>query len=220
MPDYAQAGLAALEVGQAIQVLYWVDRGQRDLIVQSPRHTDGPRGTFALRSPVRPNPIALGTVVITGLDRNVVIGSTRRCVRRHARSSTSSRGFPPWMCRRAGDPGADPYIRRHGQGSATRNYKVIAENRRARFDYAIEDDLEVGIVLEGSEVKSLREGQANRGSPKAMPPSRWRTVAGEQLYRALRAGQDLRPRGTAQAQAAGQPAGACRGSGTPRSGRA
>jgi SsrA-binding protein len=42
-----------------------------------------------------------------------------------------------------------------------KNYKVVAENRRARFDYAIEDDLEVGIVLQGSEVKSLREGQAN-----------------------------------------------------------
>ena len=41
------------------------------------------------------------------------------------------------------------------------NYKVVAENRRARFDYAIEDDLEVGLVLEGSEVKSLREGSAN-----------------------------------------------------------
>ncbi|WP_224824048.1 SsrA-binding protein SmpB [Cognatishimia sp. MH4019] len=41
------------------------------------------------------------------------------------------------------------------------NYKVIAENRRARYDYAIEEDLEVGIMLEGSEVKSLREGQAN-----------------------------------------------------------
>ena len=36
------------------------------------------------------------------------------------------------------------------------NYKVIAENRRARFDYAIEDDLECGIILQGSEVKSLR----------------------------------------------------------------
>ncbi len=41
------------------------------------------------------------------------------------------------------------------------NYKVIAENRRARFDYAIEDDLECGILLEGSEVKSLRAGGAN-----------------------------------------------------------
>src|SRR6056297_1217903 len=41
------------------------------------------------------------------------------------------------------------------------NYKVVAENRRARHDYAIDDDLECGIVLEGSEVKSLREGNAN-----------------------------------------------------------
>ncbi|MEM1314611.1 MAG: SsrA-binding protein SmpB [Pseudomonadota bacterium] len=39
--------------------------------------------------------------------------------------------------------------------------KVVAENRRARYDYAIEDDLEVGIMLMGSEVKSLREGKAN-----------------------------------------------------------
>ena len=42
-----------------------------------------------------------------------------------------------------------------------KNYKVVAENRRARYDSAIEDDLEVGSVLQGSEVKSLREGQAN-----------------------------------------------------------
>ncbi|WP_299846503.1 SsrA-binding protein SmpB [uncultured Roseovarius sp.] len=41
------------------------------------------------------------------------------------------------------------------------NYKVIAENRRARYDYAIEDDIECGIILEGSEVKSLREGGSN-----------------------------------------------------------
>jgi SsrA-binding protein len=41
------------------------------------------------------------------------------------------------------------------------NYKVIAENRRARFDYAIEDDVECGIILEGSEVKSLRVGGSN-----------------------------------------------------------
>ena len=41
------------------------------------------------------------------------------------------------------------------------NYKVIAENRRARYDYAIEEDIECGIILEGSEVKSLRQGGAN-----------------------------------------------------------
>jgi len=42
-----------------------------------------------------------------------------------------------------------------------KNYKVIAENRRARYDYAIESDLECGIILMGSEVKSLRTGQSN-----------------------------------------------------------
>lgn len=41
------------------------------------------------------------------------------------------------------------------------NYKVVAENRRARFDYAIDDDLECGLILEGSEVKSLRANSAN-----------------------------------------------------------
>ncbi len=38
---------------------------------------------------------------------------------------------------------------------------VIAENRRARYDYFIEDTLETGIVLVGSEVKSLRDHQAS-----------------------------------------------------------
>ena len=41
------------------------------------------------------------------------------------------------------------------------NYKVVAENRRARYDYAIQSDLECGIQLMGSEVKSLRTGQSN-----------------------------------------------------------
>jgi SsrA-binding protein len=39
--------------------------------------------------------------------------------------------------------------------------KLVAENRRARRDYQIEEVLEAGIVLTGSEVKSLREGHAN-----------------------------------------------------------
>ena len=41
------------------------------------------------------------------------------------------------------------------------NSKLIAENRRARFDYSIESDLEAGIMLFGSEVKSLRQGGSN-----------------------------------------------------------
>jgi SsrA-binding protein len=41
------------------------------------------------------------------------------------------------------------------------NSKLIAENRRARFDYHIESDIEAGIMLLGSEVKSLRQGGSN-----------------------------------------------------------
>ena len=48
-----------------------------------------------------------------------------------------------------------------GNGKSDPNYKVIAENRRARYDYAIQDDIECGIILQGSEVKSLRLNSAN-----------------------------------------------------------
>lgn len=39
--------------------------------------------------------------------------------------------------------------------------KLIAENRRARFDYLLEDSVEAGLALTGTEVKSLRTGRAN-----------------------------------------------------------
>ena len=39
--------------------------------------------------------------------------------------------------------------------------KVIADNRKARFNYEILEKLEVGLVLQGSEVKALRDGRAN-----------------------------------------------------------
>ena len=39
--------------------------------------------------------------------------------------------------------------------------KIIAENRKARHDYFIEDEYEAGIALKGTEVKSLRQGRAN-----------------------------------------------------------
>jgi SsrA-binding protein len=44
----------------------------------------------------------------------------------------------------------------HGEGS-----KTLATNRKARYDYHIEESYEVGIALLGSEVKSIRQGRAN-----------------------------------------------------------
>ena len=43
----------------------------------------------------------------------------------------------------------------------TEAVRTAAQNRRARFDYEIEDTIEAGLVLTGSEVKSLRAGQVN-----------------------------------------------------------
>src|SRR3954468_12367721 len=41
------------------------------------------------------------------------------------------------------------------------NHKLIADNRKARFNYAVGEVFEAGIALTGSEVKSLRNGRAN-----------------------------------------------------------
>ncbi len=49
-----------------LEVLYWLHLSRRDLLRQRPRHGSGPRGTFALRSPVRPNPIGTSVVTLVG----------------------------------------------------------------------------------------------------------------------------------------------------------
>jgi tRNA (Thr-GGU) A37 N-methylase len=45
-----------------------MDKSPRNIAVQNPRHTEGTRGTFALRSPARPNPIAMAVVILQGID--------------------------------------------------------------------------------------------------------------------------------------------------------
>ena len=65
-----RAGLAGLEAGDWIQVLVWADKARRDLIVQLPKHRNEPVGVFALRSPVRPNPILLSLTRISAIDRD------------------------------------------------------------------------------------------------------------------------------------------------------
>jgi tRNA-Thr(GGU) m(6)t(6)A37 methyltransferase TsaA len=66
-PRYA-AGLEDLKLYSHAILLYWMHEARRDLIRQVPAHLGRPRGTFALRSPVRPNPIALATVKILGIE--------------------------------------------------------------------------------------------------------------------------------------------------------
>src|SRR6476619_2185467 len=53
--------------------------------------------------------------------------------------------------------------------------KVVAENRRARFDYFVEERFEAGIQLTGTEVKSLRHGEGSIAESYA-------TVQGEEVW--------------------------------------
>jgi tRNA (adenine37-N6)-methyltransferase len=55
-----------------IQVLYWMHQARRDLVLQTPFHSGQTTGTFALRSPVRPNPIACSVVELVAVDGNAL----------------------------------------------------------------------------------------------------------------------------------------------------
>jgi tRNA-Thr(GGU) m(6)t(6)A37 methyltransferase TsaA len=63
-------GLSGLESVSHVVVLYWMDKARRDLVRQMPRHYAESRGTFALRSPVRPNPIAVSVARLVGVKDN------------------------------------------------------------------------------------------------------------------------------------------------------
>jgi tRNA-Thr(GGU) m(6)t(6)A37 methyltransferase TsaA len=65
-PRFA-AGLRDLDLYSHVWLLYWMHQARRDLVEQVPAHLGRPRGTFALRSPARPNPIALAAVELIGI---------------------------------------------------------------------------------------------------------------------------------------------------------
>ena len=66
-PRWAPA-LRGVETCTHLVVLYWMDKSRRDLVIQVPRHYGFGRGTFALRSPARPNPIAMSVARLIGVD--------------------------------------------------------------------------------------------------------------------------------------------------------
>ncbi len=74
------AGLKDVETCSHLLVLYWMHLARRDLILQAPRHYGTQRGVFALRSPVRPNPIAASVVRLFGITGNRLEVGTLDCV--------------------------------------------------------------------------------------------------------------------------------------------
>ncbi|MGB3502963.1 MAG: tRNA (N6-threonylcarbamoyladenosine(37)-N6)-methyltransferase TrmO [Mesorhizobium sp.] len=65
--------LRGVEELEQIEVLYWLHLSRRDLVLQSPANDGNARGTFALRSPVRPNPIGTSIATVVGVEANVVL---------------------------------------------------------------------------------------------------------------------------------------------------
>ena len=65
-----QPGLKDVETCSHLVLLYWMDKAPRNLVLQVPGHYAVQRGTFALRSPARPNPIALSVVKLLGIEGN------------------------------------------------------------------------------------------------------------------------------------------------------
>lgn len=60
--------LRGLDLYESIEVIYWLHLSRRDLVLQSPKNDGVARGTFSLRSPVRPNPLGTSMVKLVGLE--------------------------------------------------------------------------------------------------------------------------------------------------------
>lgn len=75
-----RAGLKDVETCTHLVLLYWMDRSPRNLVLQVPGHYGTQHGTFALRSPARPNPIAMSAVKLHGIKDGVLSVSGLDCL--------------------------------------------------------------------------------------------------------------------------------------------
>ncbi len=72
--------LRGIAPGDRLEVLYWMHLARRDLLVQAPKGRPAPLGTFALRSPNRPNPIATSDVVVIAVTEDALTVRSLDCV--------------------------------------------------------------------------------------------------------------------------------------------
>lgn len=75
-----RAALAGLAGRQFVQALYFMHLARRDLLVQAPKGRQATFGTFALRSPVRPNPIASSILRLEGVEPGALVVRGLDCV--------------------------------------------------------------------------------------------------------------------------------------------
>lgn len=74
------AALDGIERFERIEVLYWLHLARRDLVRQSPRGDGRTHGTFSLRTPVRPNPIATSIAVLEAVEPGAVLVRGLDCI--------------------------------------------------------------------------------------------------------------------------------------------
>jgi tRNA-Thr(GGU) m(6)t(6)A37 methyltransferase TsaA len=65
--------LKGVDFYEHLEVIYWLHQSPRNLVLQSPKNNKSTRGTFSLRSPVRPNPIGTSIVRLVGIEGNTVL---------------------------------------------------------------------------------------------------------------------------------------------------
>ena len=135
-PRWAPA-LKDVESCSHLVVLYWMDRSRRDIVLQVPRHYGVQRGTFSLRSPARPNPIAMSVVRLLKVEGSSsrwsasTASTARRC-------STSSPISPrPMRCptrSSAGTRRGRAELRPHRNLSQIRLFQPEPNGSRARAE--------------------------------------------------------------------------------------
>jgi tRNA-Thr(GGU) m(6)t(6)A37 methyltransferase TsaA len=72
--------LSGVEQYPSLEVIYWLHLSRRDLVRQSPGRDGSGRGTFSLRSPVRPNPIGTASVNVVGIEGSTVLVRGLDCI--------------------------------------------------------------------------------------------------------------------------------------------
>ena len=73
-------GLKGIEHYERIEVLYWLHLARRDLVQQSPKSDAQSTGVFALRSPLRPNPIATALVTLVSVEPEALLVRGLDCI--------------------------------------------------------------------------------------------------------------------------------------------
>jgi tRNA-Thr(GGU) m(6)t(6)A37 methyltransferase TsaA len=78
-PPWAPA-LEGVQDFARLEILYWLHLSRRDLVLQSPANNGDARGTFSLRSPVRPNPIGTAIAILVGREGDTLLVRGMDCV--------------------------------------------------------------------------------------------------------------------------------------------